>query len=158
MVHACPKQEGGVDPRQRALHAGGKHAVVRVRGDQSQLEEVLCQAPHTLKAVQHNLRTHILSFVVRVQNAEMTGLGFNPWVGHMGTWYFSWGRSQRNCTLVKSRENPGTPLPISLRWLECVDELLALAVKILSFRELQRYLPACLDFKGVLILLIFQSP
>jgi len=77
--------------------------------------------------------THILTFVVRLPDAEMGGLGFIPWVGHLGTWDFSWGRSQRNCTLANSKENPGTPLPISLRWLECVDEeLSALAVKNLA--------------------------
>jgi hypothetical protein len=49
----------------------------------------------------------------------------------LGTWDFSWGRSRRNRTLVKSKNNPGTPLPNSLPWLECVDdELSALEVKI----------------------------
>jgi len=63
----------------------------------------------------------------------MVGLGFKPWVGHLGTWGFSWGRSQRNCTLANPKVNPGTPLPISQRWLEGVDdELSALAVKTLS--------------------------
>jgi len=63
----------------------------------------------------------------------MVGLGFNPRVGHLGTWDFSQGRSQRNRTLAKSKDYPGTPLPISQRWLECVDdELSALAVKTLS--------------------------
>jgi hypothetical protein len=34
-----------------------------------------------------------------------------------------------HCTLAKSEGNPGRPLPISLWWLECVDdELSALAV------------------------------
>jgi hypothetical protein len=43
----------------------------------------------------------------------------------------SGGKSQRNCALAKSEDNPGRPLPISLRWLECVDDQLsALAVKI----------------------------
>jgi len=66
---------------------------------------------------------------------------FNPWVGHLGTWDFSWGRSQRNCTLASSSENPGMPLPISLRWLECVDdELLALAVKTLSLSGISVHL------------------
>jgi len=45
---------------------------------------------------------------------------------------FFLGRSQRNCTLANSKENSGT-LPISLRWLECVDDKLsALAEKTLS--------------------------
>jgi len=81
----------------------------------------------------HSYLTHILTFVVRVPDAEMAGLGFNPWGGHLGTWDFPWGRSQRNFTLANSKQNLRTPLPISLRWLECVaDELSALAVKTLS--------------------------
>jgi len=52
----------------------------------------------------------------------MEGLGFNSWVGHLGTWDFSRGRSQRHCTLAKSKEHLGTPLSISPRWLECVDD------------------------------------
>jgi hypothetical protein len=53
-----------------------------------------------------------------------------PWVGHLGICDSSWGRSQRNFTLAKSEHIPGTLLPISLWWLECVDdELSALAVK-----------------------------
>jgi len=37
------------------------------------------------------------------------------------------------CTSAKSKDYSGTPLPISQRCLECVDdELSALAVKILS--------------------------
>jgi len=78
----------------------------------------------------NNTYIHTLTFVVRVPDAEMVGLGFNPWVGHLGPWEFPRGRSQRNCTLAKSKDNPGTLLPISQRWLECVDdELSALAVK-----------------------------
>jgi len=78
---------------------------------------------------------HIVTFVVRVPDAEMVGLGFNPWVGHLGACVFSLGRSQRNyrCTLAETKENLGAPLPISLRWLECVDETLsARAVKAVS--------------------------
>jgi len=67
---------------------------------------------------------------VRVPDAELAGLGFNPWVGHLGTWDFSWGRSQRSCTLARSKEFPGTPLPFSLRWLECVDDELSALAKI----------------------------
>jgi hypothetical protein len=60
----------------------------------------------------------------------VVGLGFNPWVDHLGTWDFSRGRSQRNCTAAKLEDNQGTPLAINLWWLECVDdELSALAVK-----------------------------
>jgi len=74
---------------------------------------------------------HILTFVVRVPDAEMAGLGFNSQVGHLQTWDFSWRRSQSNCSSQFERRL-GTLLPISLRWLECVDdELLALAVKML---------------------------
>jgi len=47
-----------------------------------------------------------------------------------------WGRSPRNCTIANSKENPWTPLPISLRWLEYVDnELSALAVNF-SLKEI----------------------
>jgi hypothetical protein len=63
-------------------------------------------------------------------DAEVVGLGLKPWVGHLETLGF-WGRSQENCTLARSGSNAGTPLAISLWWLECVDdELSALAVKI----------------------------
>ena len=87
-------------------------------------------------------KAHILTFVVRVPDADMVGLGFNPWVGHLGTWDFSQGRSQRNRTLAKSKDYPGTPLPISQRWLECVDdELSALAVKTLSLSEITSGVP-----------------
>jgi len=92
---------------------------------------IRCQDDQTL--VLQGDATHILTFVVRVPGAEMVGLGFNPWAGHLGTWDFSQGRSQRNCTLAKSNNYPGTPLPISQWWLECVDdELSAFAVKTLS--------------------------
>jgi len=83
----------------------------------------------------HVFSAHFPIFAIMVPDAEMASLGFNPWVGHLGTWEFSWGRSQRNCTLANSKQSPGTPLPISPRWLECVDdELSALAVKTLSLQ------------------------
>jgi hypothetical protein len=50
--------------------------------------------------------THILSFVVGMPDAEGVGLGFNPWVGQMGTWDLSWGRSQSNCTWTTNRGRP----------------------------------------------------
>jgi hypothetical protein len=69
------------------------------------------------------------------------------------SWYLSLGRSQRNCKSAIAEYNPGPPLPMSLWWLECVDnELLALAVKIslsLSYQTLFRsglsyWSPSCL--------------
>jgi hypothetical protein len=73
--------------------------------------------------------TRILSFVVRMPDTEVVGLGFNPWVGRLETWDFFWGRSQRNCTLNKIGGPPANQL--RLCWLECVeDKLSALAVKI----------------------------
>jgi len=55
----------------------------------------------------------------------MVGVEFNPLVGHLGTWE----EVTERLSIAKSKENPGTPLPISLRWLECVDdEMTALAV------------------------------
>jgi len=56
----------------------------------------------------------------------------------LGTWAcitpfsdlgISLGKAQKNCTIANSKQTPGTPLLISLRWLECVDdEMSALAV------------------------------
>jgi len=38
----------------------------------------------------------------------------------MGTWGFSLGEAkQRICTLAEKQDTLGTPLPISLKWLEC---------------------------------------
>jgi hypothetical protein len=92
-------------------------------------EPLMCT---TQSAAVYDAPTHILTLVVRMPVAEVGSLGFNPWVCHMGIWDFSWGSSQRNCTLAKSEDHPRTPLPISLWWLECVDdELSALAVKSL---------------------------
>jgi hypothetical protein len=34
---------------------------------------------------------HIPTFVVRMPDAEVVGLGFNPWIGHMGTGIFPGG-------------------------------------------------------------------
>jgi hypothetical protein len=31
---------------------------------------------------------HNLIVVLNVPDAEMVGLGFNPWIGHLGTWGF----------------------------------------------------------------------
>jgi hypothetical protein len=66
-------------------------------------------------------------------DAEVAGLGFSPWVG-LGTWDFPWGISQRKqITSAKSDGNSGDALPISLWWLEYVDDSLsALAVKSFS--------------------------
>jgi len=63
----------------------------------------------------------------------MTGLGFNPRVGHLGTWDFPGGGHRDMVYIRNYNENLGTPLQISLWWLECVDdELSALAVTTLS--------------------------
>jgi len=98
---------------------------------------------HLLLLLPAHLSAHMLTFVVRVTDEEMVGLDINPWFGHLGTWKLSWGRTQRNCTLAEPREIPGTPLTISLRWLECVDDELSLAVKTISFSQVL-ILPKCL--------------
>jgi len=67
----------------------------------------------------------------------MVGLGFNPRVGHLGTWDFSWGRSQRNCTLAKFKEKKkrrGRPCQSAQSgWSVSTMNCLAIAV-ILSLR------------------------
>jgi len=69
----------------------------------------------------------------------MVGLGFNPWVGHLGIWDVSRGGYRETVQSAKLKDYPGTPLPISQRWLECVhDELSALAVKSLSLSILEK--------------------
>jgi hypothetical protein len=55
-----------------------------------------------------------MTLVVRMPDAEVAGLGFDPWAAQLGIWDFFWGRQQRSCTLAQSEDNPGTPLPISL--------------------------------------------
>jgi hypothetical protein len=61
----------------------------------------------------------------RILNSISPTLGWS--IGDLG---FSRGRSQINCTLAKLEVNAGTPLAISLWWLDSVDdELSALAVK-----------------------------
>jgi len=48
-------------------------------------------------------------------------LGVQLLVSHMGTWGFSLGEAkQRNLYISgETADTLGTPLPISLKWLEC---------------------------------------
>jgi hypothetical protein len=46
-------------------------------------------------------------------DAKVAGLGFDPWSGHLG------GGHRET---AKLKDSPRTLLPISLWWLECVDE------------------------------------
>jgi hypothetical protein len=106
--------------------------------------------------------------MVRMPDAEAVGLGFfNSWAGHLGTWGFSWGRSQRKCTAAKSEDlgfflgevteklysckirGHSADALASQSWLECVDDKLSvLVVKSLSRRWVFFYPEA--KFAGLL--------
>jgi len=69
--------------------------------------------------------------VVRVPDAEVVGLGFNPWVGHFGDLRFPLGEVTEKLHISQFERNPKDAN--QPKWLECVDnELSALAVKTLS--------------------------
>jgi len=61
---------------------------------------------------------HILSFVIRVPDAEMVGLGFKSLGLSIGDLGFSLGEVTEKLYISNSKDNMGTPLPISLRCLE----------------------------------------
>jgi len=59
-----------------------------------------------------------------VQPGAVCEVGGTFLIFHMGTWGFSSGEAKQRILLTtrETTDTLGTPLPISLKWLECSDK------------------------------------